>query len=221
VVIVAARWREGHVVAPPRHVPDPYRMSGREAMRRWLLGGPDTFGNPSACLFRRTALEGIDELYPVEGWPPGYGVGEPGPSADKIGCARVLERGGFVFLPQVLTHDSDNRGSQSGVSERMRLQVPGDLDALLTLGPRLLDPDELRRRARRLSARYSRSLLKAAAQGRPVREPRFTAMHLHLLEHLDRRMADRRFRSSRAVLAPHRVLYRRLGRRSERPPDGR
>jgi len=208
VVMVAARWREGTIVAPTRPVPTPYLVSGREAMRAWLLGGPDTFGTPSACLYRAEALEGIDALYPPEDWPPNHPEGEPGPSTDKIGYADVLERGGFAFLPQVLTFDTDNAGAQSGVAERMRLQVPGDLDALLIVGHRFLDPDELRRRVTAVTARYARSLSKWVLLGRPLREPAFADLHHHILEHIDARLAEGGFRTARALLAPHRPVFR-------------
>lgn len=208
VVMVAARWREGTIVAPTRPVPNPYLVSGREAMRGWLLGGPDTFGTPSACLYRAEALRGIDALYPPEDWPPNHPEGEPGPSTDKIGYADILEHGGFAFLPQVLTFDSDNAGAQSGIAERMRLQVPGDLDALLIVGHRFLDPDELRRRVTAVTARYARSLAKWVLLGRPVREPAFADLHHHILEHIDGRLAGGGFRTARALLAPHRLLFR-------------
>jgi len=220
VAMVAARWREGTIVAPTRPVPDPFRVSGREAMRSWLLGGPDTFGTPSACLYRTAALDGIDALYPPEAWPPNHPDGEPGPSTDKIGYADILERGGFVFLPQVLTYDTDNAGAQSTVAERMRLQVPGDLDALLIVGQRFLDPDELRRRATSVTARYARSLTKAVALGRPLREPAFATLHHHLLEHIDGRLRDEGFRTARALLAPHRLVFRAAHARAVRHPAG-
>lgn len=221
VAMVAARWREGAIVAPTRPVPDPFRVSGREAMRSWLLGGPDTFGTPSACLYRTEALDGIAALYPPEDWPPNHPEGEPGPSTDKIGYADILERGAFVFLPQVLTFDTDNAGAQSTVAERMRLQVPGDLDALLIVGHRFLDPDELRRRVTTVTARYARSLAKAVLLGRPAREPEFAGLHHHILEHIDARLRDGGFRTARALLAPHRPVFRLAHARAARRPAGR
>ena len=207
VSMVAAQWREGSIIAPIRPVPRPHRMSGREAMRRYLLGGPDTFGTPSACLFRRDALEGIDALYPAESWPPTDPEGDPGPSTDKIGFADILERGDFVFIPDVLTYDEARDGAQSGFARRMRVQVPGDLDALLIVGRRFLEPAEFAQRVRILASRYSRSLAKAVLLGRPFRERRFASLHHHILMHLDQALAAVGLTTARTRLAPLRAVF--------------
>lgn len=218
-VMVAARWREGSVVAPSRAVPPPHRMPGREAMRRYLLGGPDTFGTPSACMFRREAIVDGAHLYPQEPWPPGHPHGAPGPATDKIGCATVLERGEFVFVPQVLTYDVVRAGAQSGFAMRMRIQVPGDLDALLIVGPRFLTRSEFARRVRVMTSRYSQSLAKATALGRPVREPEFATLHHYVLRHLDGALAQAGLTRTRGLLAPHRAVYAAAHRRAQRRPD--
>lgn len=199
--VVGSRWREGQVVAPAADRTVAPVMGGRRAMREYLLGGPDVFGTPSSLLFRRDALPAGD-IYDAEPWPPGHPAGVPGPNTDKTGIAPMLLRGDFAFVDEVLTHDEPRPGSQSDYAARMRIQVPGNLDMILQLGPTFLTRAEQARRLQTLSARYARSLGKAFALGRPLREPEFALMHLHVVRHLHAAMRRAGFHEAPAVLAP-------------------
>lgn len=212
-VMVGARWREGDVVAPsPRHAVPAVR-TGRQAMRDYLLGGPDVFGTPSASLFRRDALPAGD-MYDASPWPPGLASGVPGPNTDKTALAPVLVQGDFVFVDDVLTWDEPRPGSQSGFAATMRIQVPGDIDMLTALGPRFLTRDELGDRLTQLSVRYARSLAKACAARRPLREPAFAVLHDHVLRHLVGTMRGQGFRRAPAVLLPCRGVMALAARRA-------
>lgn len=214
-VIVGSRWREGEVVVPsPEHAIPPV-VTGRRAMRDYLLGGPDVFGTPSSLMFRRDALPPGD-MYDADPWPWGHPGGVPGPNTDKTGIAPMLLRGDFAFVDEVLTRDEPRPGSQSGFAAQMRIQVPGNVDMVLQLGPTFLTRAEQARRLRGLTNRYARSLGKAFALGRPLREPEFAAMHLHVVRYLYAAMRRAGFHEAPAVLAPFLPMLAAAHRRRER-----
>lgn len=212
-VMIGARWREGDLVAPARRHAVPAVRTGRQAMRDYLLGGPDVFGTPSASLFRRDALPAGD-MYDASPWPPGLASGVPGPNTDKTALAPVLMQGDFVFVDDVLTWDEPRPGSQSGFAATMRIQVPGDLDMVAALGPDFLTRDELAHRLTELSVRYAKSLAKACAARRPLCEPAFAVLHDHVLRHLVGTMRAQGFRRAPAVLVPFRVGMALAARRA-------
>jgi hypothetical protein len=153
-------------------------------------------------------------MYDASPWPPGLASGVPGPNTDKTALAPILVHGDFVFVDDVLTWDEPRPGSQSGFAATMRIQVPGDIDMLTALGPMFLMRDELADRLTELSVRYARSLAKACAGRRPLREPAFAVLHDHVLRHLVGTMRAQGLRRAPAVLLPFRGVMALAARRA-------
>lgn len=177
VSVVGAYRKEGKLIAAVDLAVDQEVVPGREFVRRALLGGLDYVGAPGSVLFRAVPAMGAGEFYDPGVWPPDKPVGFPRWSVDKEPIYDLLEDGDFGFVHQLLTYEPDEQGGQTNFTLGLRAQLPGDLQLLLSRGPRFLRPGELRRAIDRAVWAYSWVLAKQTVKLRPWRDRVFRAYH--------------------------------------------
>jgi glycosyltransferase involved in cell wall biosynthesis len=138
-------------------------VNGRELCRRYLLGGPYIFGNPTTCLYRMREVRTRPDFYPT------HTV-----MGDTEVAVQILDGADFGFVHQVL---SFVRTENDSVSTRLTGFGIDPLTRRILLekyGERFLEPDELARERRRLRRRHYRVL----GEGLLLRKPRrFWALH--------------------------------------------
>ena len=122
-------------------------VTGVEACRLRLLGGPYVFGTPTAVLYRSDIVRGRDPFY-----------NEANFHADSEVCFDVLERNDFGFVHQVLTYRRMQDGSLTTRSQDLNTYLPGVLLELVRYGPKYLTPAELDARIRAHLRDYYRYL---------------------------------------------------------------
>ena len=122
-------------------------VTGAEACRLRLLGGPYVFGTPTAVLYRSDVVRGRDPFY-----------NEANFHADSEVCFDVLERNDFGFVHQVLTYRRMQDGSLTTRSQDLNTYLPGVLLELVRYGPKYLTPAELEARIRAHLRDYYRYL---------------------------------------------------------------
>jgi hypothetical protein len=118
-------------------------VPGREVLRRYFLGGPFVFGNPTTTLYRAASVRAVTPFYE-------YGR----PFEDTERCFGLLLDGDLGFVHQVLSY---LRPRPESVMGRRTEMFPGLLDRVITLerfGPEVLTPDEFRRARRPLWGYY-------------------------------------------------------------------
>jgi glycosyltransferase involved in cell wall biosynthesis len=122
-------------------------LSGREACRRELLGGPYIFGTPTTLLMRADLVRARNPFY-----------NESNIHADTEACLDVLGQTDFGFVHQILTFNRREPGSLTSFSERTYTYLPSFLYLLDRYGPRYLTPEELSARRRLHLRDYYRAL---------------------------------------------------------------
>jgi glycosyltransferase involved in cell wall biosynthesis len=130
-------------------------ISGREAARMQLLGGPYVLGTPTSVLFRSTLVRSRHAFY-----------NESNPHFDDEGCVEFLEHHDFGFVHQVLSFRREHEGSLTSYSDRINTYTPALLLLLLKHGSKYLSASELEVRIREVVGEYYAYLGKELLKGR-------------------------------------------------------
>jgi glycosyltransferase involved in cell wall biosynthesis len=143
VAIVGAYRMEGAAVSLDG-LPYPSTVtSGRDICRWTLLSRPYVFGSPTSILMRSDLVRASELFY-----------NESNIHADSEVCFKLLTRGDFGFVHQVLTYTRVREGSLTSFSKRHNTYLPGILDRLVTFGPTFLSQEELSGRIKDQLALY-------------------------------------------------------------------
>ncbi len=182
--VVSAYFTYGDEQVPRRTTDTVEVVSGRESVRRALLGEPGELVHPSAMLLRREAVPGWPSLFQADGFPPGHPIDPPLTLADKEAYFGVLEKFDLAFVPEVLTDIRKHDESATGYSARVGAWHPSRLEAILRHGDRFLDAAERKRALRRSSRKYLLSLVWRLLKGTAQRDADFAEYQRLALAHL-------------------------------------
>ena len=138
-------------------------MSGRDICRWTLLGRPYVFGTPTSILIRSDLVRASESFY-----------NESNIHADSEVCCKLLTRGDFGFVHQVLTYTRVRENSMTSFSQRYNTYLLGILDRLVTFGPTFLSQEELSARLKDHLATYYQYLADSVFA---FREKEFWAYH--------------------------------------------
>lgn len=106
-------------------------VSGREACRRRLLGGPYVFGATSSVLFRSDLVRSHEPFYR-----------ESNMQSDSEACFELLKDCDFGFVHQVLLFLRKRSGSMLQASQELNSAAAGMLHEAVVYGPWYLTPQE-------------------------------------------------------------------------------
>ena len=160
-------------------------VSGRDACRMELLGGPYLFGSPTTIMFRADIVRTRDVFF-----------NEANLHADTEACFEFLEHNDFGFVHQVLTFRRVEQGSLTAFSRRYNTYAPSLLYLLLMYGAKYLSEEERSKRIDEVLRQYYRYLAK---QFYRRREPEFWRYHRMKLSELGYPL--RRWRLTGAIAA--------------------
>jgi glycosyltransferase involved in cell wall biosynthesis len=160
-------------------------VSGRDACRMELMGGPYLFGSPTTIMFRADIVRTRDGFF-----------NEANLHADTEACFEFLEHSDFGFVHQILTFGRVQQDSMTSYSKQYNTYTPSLLYLLLRYGPKYLTAEERSRRIDEVLRRYYHYL---ARQVYRRREPEFWRFHRTKLTELGYPL--RRRRLARAVVA--------------------
>jgi glycosyltransferase involved in cell wall biosynthesis len=138
-------------------------VSGRDAGRRELLGGPYVIGTPTTVMFRSSLIRSRPSFF-----------NESNFHADTEACVESFERCDFGFIHQVLTYGRVAKDSLTSFSQRYNTYSVNNLHMLKHHGAKYLTETELRRRLQNVRANYLEYLGKQVWK---QREPEFWAYH--------------------------------------------
>lgn len=137
-------------------------LSGRDACRLRLLGGPYVFGTASSVLFRSNIVRSRYAFY-----------NESNFHADSEVCFELLQDHNFAFVHQVLTFRRVQANSLTSFSRSFNTYLPGVLYELVKYGPKYLSEAELKQRLREHLSDYYCFLGKQVYQRRGQKFWRF------------------------------------------------
>jgi glycosyltransferase involved in cell wall biosynthesis len=160
-------------------------ISGRDACRMELMGGPYLFGSPTTIMYRADIVRTREVFF-----------NEANLHSDTEACFEFLEHRDFGFVHQILTFGRVQQDSLTSYSKRYNTYTPSLLYLLLRYGPKYLTAEE---RSRRIDEvlRYHYHYL--ARQVYRRREPEFWRFHRTKLTELGYPL--RPCRLARAVVA--------------------
>lgn len=153
---------------------------GRDVGRYSLLGGRYLFGSPTALLVRSSLVRAREKFY-----------SETNLHADTEVCYELLRETDFGFVHQVLTFTRRHNEAATTFANRVKTHIPGKLIVLLKYGAYYLDDDEFEKLLWKLTAHYSRSLLKGTVQLRILRDPVFQEYHRTMIRELSDQLSQR------------------------------
>jgi glycosyltransferase involved in cell wall biosynthesis len=132
-------------------------VSGREACRQRLLGGPYVFGSPTSVLFRSDLVRSHNPFY-----------NESNVQADSEKCFELLRNCDFGFVHQLLTFSRDHRpGSRVEASRELNTAAVGIMHELITYGPFYLTQEEYKSCLKATMSKYYNFLTTSLLQPRP------------------------------------------------------
>jgi len=166
-------------------------VSGRDACRMELMGGPYLFGSPTTIMFRADLVRMRGTFF-----------NEANLHADTEACFELLQQADFGFVHQILTFGRIGQGSLSSFSKRYNTYAPSLLYLLARYGAKCLSTEELAKRTAEVLRRYHRYL---ARQLFRWREPAFWQYHRAKLAELGYPVGR-----SRLALATARVVLEGL-----------
>jgi glycosyltransferase involved in cell wall biosynthesis len=147
----------------------PYNVtfaSGREILRRMLLGEFHVTGGPTATMLRSAFVRERDPFY------------EEGFRHEDVEAAFwMLSRHDFAFVHQVLTFARQQPQARFGWSEWMNSAAAEDIVFLLRYGPAVLEGPEYRARLRERLWKYLKWHLRRVPHLSRLRDPNFFAFH--------------------------------------------
>ncbi|PON14160.1 glycosyltransferase family 2 protein [Candidatus Entotheonella serta] len=108
---------------------------GKSALRHiGRMGGLWIFGSPTSLLLRSDLIRSRNPFY-----------NESNFHADAEVCLDLLQTCDFGFVHQVLTYTRYHPEAATAFADAFQTYIPGELQILLTYGPRYLEPDDFAR----------------------------------------------------------------------------
>jgi glycosyltransferase involved in cell wall biosynthesis len=197
--IVGAYGLQGHEVLWSG-LPYPCALiSGREVCRRLFLDGLYVFGTATSLLYRSDLVRSHDPFY-----------NEANVHADMEVCLALLDACDFGFVHQLLTFKRVWRGSISTFSDDIYTLMAGNLQGLVTYGPKFLNSAEFTACMDAYLSAYYNFLSVSLLRGRRVHE--FWEYHKQRLKEAGVEFSRIRLaratlrRISRALLNPYETL---------------
>jgi glycosyltransferase involved in cell wall biosynthesis len=114
-------------------------FDGREICKLYLLGAIDSFGTPSATLYRSANVMARDPFYPG-----------PLPNGDLAACLICLETSKFGFVHQILSYERIHNEAISTDLHELKGFLLDRIQFLSEYGPRYLQRQEIEVRRRQL-----------------------------------------------------------------------
>jgi len=114
-------------------------FDGREICRQYLLGAIDSFGTPSAVLYRSAHIRSRDPFYPGSL-----------PNADLAACLISLESSDFAFVHQILSFERIHDEAISAALHKLNGFLLDRIQFLYEYGPTYLERQEIEGRRREL-----------------------------------------------------------------------
>jgi len=155
-----------------------HRLSGREACRRQLLGGPYVFGTMTSLLVRSDLIRKREPFFEDRHL-----------QADLEACFNVLQESDFSFVHQVLSFSRERQQATDSFAASLNSHRLADFVVFLKYGPQLLEEPEYRRRWKTVRSQYYRTLAHNVLRFRPRQ---FWQYHEDALAAVGSRI-DRRF----------------------------
>ncbi len=137
----------------------PGRDLGQSALHHiGRLGGLWIFGSPTSLLLRSDLVRSRNPFY-----------NESNFHADAEVCLDLLQTCDFGFVHQVLTYTRYHPEAATAFADAFQTYIPGELQILLTYGPRYLEPDDFTRCVDNKLDQYYVFLARSVFRGQPKR----------------------------------------------------
>lgn len=154
-------------------------LTGREAVRSYLLGAIEYFWTPSTVLYRASIVRANDRFFPGSA-----------PSADLEACLNCLKQSDLGFVHQILSFERIHDEATSARVGEMNSQLLDRMRILLEFGPDFLSPSE---RDARLEEQLSEYFGVLAVGCFNLRNREFWRLHKEGLDELGYSIYNRRF----------------------------
>jgi hypothetical protein len=138
-------------------------VTGRDACRMSLLGGPYVFGTATSVLYRADIVRSRYAFY-----------NESNLHADAEVCYEFLEHRDFGFVHQILSYLRYRENSNTSHSQRLQTYLPAMIYHLTGYGPKYLTEAEMNTRRREVFRNYYRYL---GSQVYKLRDHKFWDFH--------------------------------------------
>jgi glycosyltransferase involved in cell wall biosynthesis len=173
-------------------------MTGREVIRRAILGPPWVTGSPSSVMFRADLARADASFFDESVW-----------HADTDAVYRVLTGSDLGFVHQVLSFTRIHPGALTSFSYRANTFLPQALRMIIRYGRKVLSPKEYRTSFRRCLRIYLWFLAKQAIKPSRWRDERFHDFHRREIRYMLREVGGDRearlgLRFCRRLLKPSR-----------------
>jgi len=155
-------------------------LSGREVLRRALLGGPWVTGSPSTLLFRADFVR-KKPFFDGSVW-----------HADTDSAYQVLLQSDLGFVHQVLTFTRLHPGALTSFSHQANSYLPHQGRMLIRYGRQVLETPVYRKQMRAWLRRYSFYLSKQLLKPKRHRDRRFHDFHRAEIQHLQAELGQDR-----------------------------
>lgn len=106
-------------------------LTGRDAVRLYLLGTIEYFWTPSTVLYRASLVRATDAFFPGSA-----------PSADLEACLNCLKQSDLGFVHQILSFERIHDEATTARVSEMNRQLLDRMRILLEFGPEVLSPSE-------------------------------------------------------------------------------
>ena len=160
-------------------------LTGREAVRLYLLGAIDNFWVPSSVLYRASLVKATDMFFPGSA-----------SSADLEACLNCLKQSDLGFVHQILSFERIHDEAITARVAEMNSQLLDRMRILLEFGPEFLSTSE---RDSRLEEQLSKYFDVLAVACFNFRRREFWRLHKQGLGELGYTIYDRRF--AKAIVA--------------------
>ncbi len=176
------------------------------------LGGLWIFGSPTSLLLRSDLIRSRNPFYNVSNF-----------HADAEVCLDLLQSCDFGFAHQVLTYTRYHPQAATAFADDFQTYIPGELQILLTYGPRYLEPEDFARCVDNKLKQYYVFLARSGFRGK--KKP-FWVYHHGQLERLGHPFNQwRLFGAVAAEIADHlfnpKWAFEKLRRKWRRAVDNR
>ncbi len=137
----------------------PGQTLGRSALHHiGRIGGLWLFGSPTSLLLRSDLIRSRNPFY-----------NESNFHADAEVCLDLLQTCNFGFVHQVLTYTRYHPEAATAFADAFQTYIPGELQILLTYGPRYLEPEDFAGCVANKLEQYYVFLARSVFRGKPKR----------------------------------------------------
>jgi len=109
-------------------------VSGRDAMREFLLNNTHLIGAPSPLMYRADLVRSEERFFRNDTL-----------HTDVDACLRILAEHDYGFVQQVLTYTRDRPASMTALADRFNVYLPNQIEFLINFGPSCFEEAECKR----------------------------------------------------------------------------